>query len=79
MSTENAVQQFLNDIYTVFSRSEYAICIFMDLRKAFDTMHHGILLEKLRYYGVYGNALNGSLTISITVRNLCLWGTQNRH
>ena len=56
LSTENAIQKFLNDIYTVFSRSEYAICIFMDLCKAFDTVNHRILLQKLSYYGICGNA-----------------------
>ena len=46
LSTENVIQQFFNDIYTVFSRSEYSICIFMDLRKVFDTVNHSILLKK---------------------------------
>ena len=32
--------------------------VFIDLKKAFDTVDHKILFKELYYYGIRGNALN---------------------
>jgi len=46
-----------NFIVEAFNRKQHAIAVFCDLRKAFDTVHHGKLLKKLQKIGVGGKAL----------------------
>jgi len=43
-------------IENAIERNEYAIGIFCDLSKAFDTLNHQILLSKLEHYGIRGRA-----------------------
>ena len=46
----------LEKITEALGSSEFAICILIDFRKAFDTVEHNILLQKLYHYGIRGNA-----------------------
>ena len=41
---------------TTLDNNKYAIGIFVDLKKAFDTVNHDILAKKLYFYGIHGVA-----------------------
>ena len=57
-STELAVIEMTEKITKSLDEKHYSVGIFVDLKKAFDTINHNILIEKLSYYGIRGLALN---------------------
>ena len=57
-STSLALVDMCDKISSAIDRKEHAIGVFLDLSKAFDTVNHHILFEKLEYYGIRGLALD---------------------
>ncbi len=51
-STINVVSEFAAETLQVFEDNQYAIAIFLDLSKAFDTVDQNILLYKLPNHGI---------------------------
>ena len=56
-SPEHAILQLVNRMTEAFSQGKYTLGIFLDLSKAFDTVNHNILLEKLKAYGIQSENL----------------------
>ena len=57
-STTLALIEFIDAIRRFLDQGQHVISVFINLRKAFDTVDHDILLYKLNRYGIRGHANN---------------------
>ena len=56
-STTHSLISITETIKKTIDDKKYGCGIFIDLKKAFDTVNHNILLQKLEHYGIRNNAL----------------------
>ena len=49
--------QVVDDFCELIDDGDMCGICFLDIEKCFDTIHHGVLLQKLEYYGIQGYAL----------------------
>ena len=57
-SCQNAITELIGNIQKNLEENKNSIGVFIDLSKAFDTLDHKLLLQKLDIYGIRGTALS---------------------
>lgn len=58
LGINDTIGEFMGEIYNISNRGEPTLYIFFDLKKAFDTIDHKILLTKLELMGFQGNVFD---------------------
>ena len=58
LSTEDAILDLCENLYKNLNSYKFSISVFLDYSKAFDTIKHSILLDKLGIYGIRGTSQN---------------------
>ena len=61
-STSHAIANLVSNIYNSFNENKFTLGVLIDLSKAFDTVNHNILLNKLSLYGIKSNSLKWFLS-----------------
>ena len=57
-STTHSLIDITENIRKTMEAKKYGCGVFIDLKKAFDTVNHDILLHKLNHYGIRESALD---------------------
>ena len=55
---EHAIQELTGSVLKGMENNKYTLAVFLDLSKAFDTIVHKVLFDKLDMYGIRGNCLD---------------------
>ena len=58
LSTSTAIMDFVQVLYQEFDQRHTTSCIYVDYKRAFDTIDHVILCKKLALYGLDANSVN---------------------
>ena len=58
ISSSDALMDLTESISESLERFEKCAVVSIDLKKAFDTIHHDILFVKLEHYGIRGSAIS---------------------
>ncbi len=56
-STEFVALEVIDRIMVKMDKNDISINIYLNLSKAFDTLHHNLLIDKLSYYRINGTAI----------------------
>ena len=51
-STTSAASRFIDDLVLSLDKGQYTMAIFLDIKKAFDTIDHKIIIRKMRHAGI---------------------------
>ena len=57
-STISTVASFTDELYDAMNNKKFSLAVFIDLSKAFDTVNHNILLQKLTKLGIRNKCLD---------------------
>ena len=53
-----SISNLMKNVVEGIDKNEFGLAVFLDFKKAFDLVDHQILLEKLKFYGIRGTALD---------------------
>lgn len=73
-STDQAAIELVDRISKILDNRRKAVGVFMDLSKAFDTLSHKILIDKLKHYGFHGTSLSLLSNYFNGPHSICLMG-----
>ena len=58
ISTSDALLDLTCNIHQSFNEKKYLLAVFLDVKKAFDSVDHSLLIRKMSMLGIRGNSLN---------------------
>ena len=57
-STSSALMELIEELSSALDSKQVTVGVFIDLKKAFDTIDHKLLMHKLEHYGIRGESNN---------------------